>query len=747
MKKRANWLIIPAVAFGLGACSKKEESKNPVAVAETPANPTPTAPVIPKVPTVTPEQRAATVGFAKYLPQDTEAEISYYNGSKISKKVKASKLWKTVTVQMSGGIVDPEDSQAEAKVKDAADEPVGAANLFGTEFTMAMGKSTSEQTGNLLAFSRRMNYFQFRGIAQALVAAAKTGTPGSFEKAFGQGYNQDLFTELLKDPKSGVNLIEKLKMPPLYFAFRTSEAQRPAALQQVSALLANLSIFGDKVAAVDTEKSGHKFGGFKVLGEKISADMAKSRESLDKSIGTELTDQLIASMAKKDMVILSGTIGDYVVLFFGSSVDDLNFAPDAEHSLCGTDALAFSDAYAKKDLAALVYGQKASMETLQSAVGGISDMTAGLRDGLSGSEGLGDTRDLEAMLQIVAERESALRKLMSNNSLGTIAHFEDGLKIETFGGSDSGAVDWKAANKLAPLGDSPDVVFFANMTVDESYKEKAHAYFDSLLETVYAMAMKVTEVQSDSQEMTKYKQMAKMFDSKFRPDAVTLWDAFSGDFSKSLGNESALVVDLKGAAPAIPGVSQAVVDQAKVPRISWIRPVKNRAELAASWDKMNTSATAVLAKISEMSGQKIPMQKPISSEKNGLTTWFFPLPFFNDDFLPSVTVGDQWFAASTSKNQAVDLIGKAKLGGKTRDGFWLKMNFKALQSYAEATYKIVDENAKSVSQRGLSEKEKKDAHAMIQALGDLDSLTIHSHREGQLLRTSIYFKTRLPEAY
>ena len=58
------------------------------------------------------------------------------------------------------------------------------------------------------------------------------------------------------------------------------------------------------------------------------------------------------------------------------------------------------------------------------------------------------------------------------------------------------------------------------------------------------------------------------------------------------------------------------------------------------------------------------MQKPMSSDKDGSTTWFFPMPFFNDDFLPSVTVNDNWFAASSSKLQAVDLLDKAAKGGK-----------------------------------------------------------------------------------
>ena len=91
-------------------------------------------------------------------------------------------------------------------------------------------------------------------------------------------------------------------------------------------------------------------------------------------------------------------------------------------------------------------------------------MTNGLRDGLAGADGLGDTRDLEAMFKIVAEREAALRKLVGNDSLGMVAFFEEGLKIESFGGTDNGMVDWKSPNKLARLGDSEDVLLFADMT-------------------------------------------------------------------------------------------------------------------------------------------------------------------------------------------------------------------------------------------------------------------------------------------
>lgn len=154
---------------------------------------------------------------------------------------------------------------------------------------------------------------------------------------------------------------------------------------------------------------------------------------------------------------------------------------------------------------------------------------------------------------------------------------------------------------------------------------------------------------------------------------------------------------------------------------------------------MNSSATGILAKISEMNGQEIPMQKPISSEKNGFTTWFFPLPFFNDDFVPSVTVGDQWFAASTSKNQALDLLAKAGQGGEGRSGLWFTMNFKALRVFVDGTLDVLAKNPDAIP---LDSADLDKIRKLSAAMEEMDKLTLHSRREGGLLRTSIHLKTR-----
>lgn len=754
------------MAMGLGACGKKQEAAKapeaaPPAVAETTPQAPPTAPPpIVKSPALSAEERAAKLGFVKHLPQDTEVVMAFHNGSKSVDRIQSSKLWKAIQSEIGGGMMPMDDAPGddepmeddfelpegeqdaaaaaeEAPAEDA--EPMGPAKLFGTEFTIAFGKSTGAQSGNLLTLNRRMTYFQMRGLAAAFVAAVKAGDFSELESAMDEQMNEELFKNLLADSDSGVPLFEKMGMPPIYFAFRTTSADREAAAQQLAALTENLGMLGETVEPVEVEKAGAKFAGQKVIGAKVSKLMEDSREQMAETIDSATLDKLIAAVAKKDLVVLSGTLGDYAVLFIGGSADDMNFAADTSQSLAAGESLAFCDSYINKDLAAVIHGRKELLDTMAATAGGLSDIAAGLRDGLAASEGMGDTRDLEALLRMVGEREAALRKFATNEAFGTVAFFEDGLKIESHGGADSGAFDWKATNRMSGLGASEDVVMFANMTSGAAYDEAAQAYIEALMETCYAIGMKVSEMPGEDENLAQFKEMTKLFDTKLRNDLVAMWQAFSGEFGSSLGNESALVVDLKGSMPAIPGIPQPVVDEGKFPRISMIAPVTDRAKLAASWEKMNASTKNILATIGEMSGQELPMQKPISSEKNGFTTWFFSMPFFNDDFVPSVTVGDQWFAASTSKNQALDLIDQASKAEGSSTGFHFVMNFKALQTFSRETIKMLEKNGEAM---GIEKENLEQAAKLVDAMDDMDKLTVHARRENGELRTSVHFKTR-----
>ncbi len=117
---------------------------------------------------------------------------------------------------------------------------------------------------------------------------------------------------------------------------------------------------------------------------------------------------------------------------------------------------------------------------------------------------------------------------------------------------------------------------------------------------------------------------------------------------------------------------------------------------------------------------------------------FFPLPFFNDDFLPSVTVGDEWFAASTSKNQALDLLAKAGEGTATT-GMNVMMNFDALRVFVDQSLDLL---AKHPDALPMDAEDLEKIRKLSAAMEDFEKLTLHCRRENGVLRSSIHLKTR-----
>jgi len=775
--KYSIWCVGSAIVLGAVSCKEKpkttETTGTDKSVVEKTVEkvkdviaPTPKA-------TLSDEERAAKLGFAKYLPADTEMAMTVYNAKQASDDLQALEVYKyfvkmqaanalemeeemiedDVLIEeevIEGDVAEPEAEQGEDEIApeegEEMVEPPSPWMLFGQEVTFAMGKTAGDQTGHLLTMSRRMGYFQAKAFGKAAQVYAKNGDMDEFSSFIEEEMSANMFKNLINDSESGVALWEKAQMPPLYMAFRAKDGELEQAAQLVNSGMGMFAMAGEMAAPVDFETGGANFAGYKILGEEIAKVMEGEREEMDEAIGAKNADAIMAAMKKKNLVVATGTVGDYVVVLIGGSEESLKLAGSVKESLVASGGLNFADAFADKKLISLIYGEKDLWDTLVDAAGGISSYALGLRDGIAGGGGLGETRDLESLLQIIADREKDLLALGSSNDLGMIAYTDEGLRIESFGGYDKGAVDWDARTKLSHLGDSGDNMLFLSVPSNAAYDKKMGEYLEAIVETMYAATVKFSELEIDAPEMEQMRQYTKMFDTQFREDLVGLYGALSGSMSDGLGNEIAVVMDLKGNMPAIPGIPQKVVDEAKAPRITLVAPVKDRAKLKESWEKVNKHTTALLAVASEMSGEKIPMQKPISSDKDGMTTWFFSFPFFQDDFLPSVTVSDEWFAASTSKTQATDLMSKAKAGGSEGEGVEFYVNFNAITDYAEDMLNIVDKNAAEIfpeeSAAADFRENKEEMKGLIEACREFESMKWTARQENGILRNSIHFQTK-----
>jgi len=687
------------------------------------------------------DDRAAKLGFAKHLPKDIAVYDAVFNGRKAFDKLLKSSLGEFILERLADEGMSLDDLEQNEQV---ASQIV----MYSEEYFSAYGKGTGQTFGLGVKFFERLGFYSARtGIfmADGFVREGENFQPRG-PKPFIDG-------PLKGAPKELVKMFAEFDMPAFYQGAKVSDEEaRGAVVEQMEQIVSMLGFAEGAAEEITIKRAGAEFSGYKISGAKLAEMMNDDMvQQMQEVIDIADINAFKKTLATKNIVAVSGVIGDYVILFFGKSEEDFVIIDQAADSLCANEDIVFFDTYLDKDILTVGYRDAKVVDSVGNveALGYrvLSSIARGASKGLGESASLGDTQDLEAMLESLDEHGLKLASMFSGTDSGYVAYLEDGLKVEGFGGSNLPAIDFDAAHSLAPLAGGESTLLFANWTSNESYNEQVSDYIDTLGETSYLVARRVAALDIDDNGLDDFKEGLGLFDKSFRSDALEVWKALRGDMAAGLGAETAIVVDVKGSLPKVPNVPDVVLKEGKMPRIGYVSTVKDRLKLQSSWTRLNTSAENILKTISKMSGKEVPMQVPMSSEKNDLKTWFIPIPFQNDDFVPSVSVSDELFFASTSKTFSEGLAERFKQGGgEPRKGAWMRVDFKVLHAYAQQWMDLIEKNADEImpsdSMREDFTENKPMIKDAIQAFGSLDELTFHTRNEGGRTRVSMHLKTK-----
>ena len=713
---------------------------------------------------VSPAQRAAKLGFAQYLPANVSAYSAVINGSSV-----IDRMWKTPV-----GAVIKERLEEEGISFDDLSDPqaqmsgilqLGAAQ-YGEDYFVAYGESAPKVSKEVIEFSDRMSYY----VGRMAVYAGNAAVAGKLfeENVHPNKLLTELFTKPLKGlPANFIHMFREVDMPSYYQGVKVSgEDSRALVRDQLEAVPNFFSMIEVGVEPLVVERGGAQFEGYKFSGKKMQEELAEGQGGMRlvlepglKQFGMsqQEIDEFIKLIEAKTIVALVGEVHGYVVLFMGSSEDDFVLVDDVEDSLCASDKIKFTDDYLDNDL--FTYGfsdggmgyDLSAIEKICYKLGG--SFAKGLSDQLAESDSLGNTQEIEVILDNIDKQARGLAAMFKEADAGYVAYLEDGIKVEMQGGSNMPQYDMQSAHTLAPISQGKGQVLFANWATDPQYNEGLMTLIDRFVEVSYLMSKQVLPLLASraaadegNADFIQYNASLQMFDQMFSKDLLDVWQALRTNMAEGLGAETALVIDVNGSLPKVPMLPKAIIEGGKMPRVAYVSTVDDREKLQASWTRLNTALESLLKKASEMTGAEIPMQVPMSSEKDGLKTWFVPIPFQNDDFVPSVSVSDDLFFATTSKRFAEGLSSlAAKGGGESRQGVWLDVDMKVLHSYAEQWLKLIEENAAEF----MSDVELEDFNAnkemietTLSALGMMDSLTYHMRQEDGVTRTSMHLKTK-----
>ena len=640
------------------------------------------------------EAVARATGFARYMPATTHAYMGIYDGKGFVDEIRKSALLKMAEDQLGGGLI-PENPDFELNIEENPQLQMVAA-LLAEEIFVGVGNGAPGQVANMVAFNESYS-------RQSVKIAMKTleATLAGEEEFEGVGFPL-LLRGLLSDPKGGIGIVEKAQMPPVTFGFKVSDGDLRGQLyemaaQGIGAMLEGLGPDGEGFAeAVNVERGGSKFTGIKIKGEELVASMPPDmKEGMAQFMDAATVTRLMKMLESKNLVVAIGVHESYLVAFMGSSADDLQIAPSPAESLLSRPEAAFIKPFTGKRLVSLVTMSEELQESSKGAsiFGGLA---AGVKEGLAETDTFGDSQDLEVLLGLITEQESAILDLHRHTPGGSVTFMEDGLKIEIFGGAEQPSLNLDSVRTYSELGAQDDVLLFANWVNDAAYKDKVLEYIETLGETVYLAAKRVSSMELPEGvipfDATEAEGILGMFDEQILPHFLELWTGVRDDLVAGLGDERAVIMDLKGALPTVPGLPQLLADEGKAPRVAVLAPARDKERLQSSWKNTEKAINGIIKIVGDMTGENIPMQRPMSSEKNDLKTWFFPFPFQTDDFVLNVSADEKNVYASTSKSYVQSLAAslekvEAEPGKK---GAYFHLDLTVLNDYLSGWIKLLE---------------------------------------------------------
>jgi hypothetical protein len=746
MKKR---FIIPFVIAGLAvftSCKKKAAETS----SEAAVDPKPAAEAQATEESVTSEKRAEKLGFARHIPNDISAYSAVINGRGVFDKMLDTPTGKFLVDRLEEEGITLDELGGDAEV-------MRAMSAYSEDFFVAYGPSAPEGIKVATEFVERLLYYAGR----MAIYAGDAAVGDKMQEAMSP--TSRLFAGPLKGlPADFVKALAEFDVPAYYQGAKaSSDEERIVIREDMENILTMMRMMQVGVEDLTFERNGAQFDACKFDGEKLLDELKKQAQGddplnqLSQFMGIARKDirELRKALKETKFVAAVGEIDDYVVLFVGDSVDDFVLVDDVNDSFCASDKISFIDEHLDDEMFAFgFYDAATSMSYSSSAFEKVSyqllgSLFKGLSDQLAVSESLGDTQDIEVMLDSLSQKGKELAGMYQWTDAGYVAYFEEGIKFEAYGGSNMPSLDLGVAHTLAPMAAGEGTFLFMNWVSNEQYSGALMQFIDTLGEVTYMGAKHVLPLldKSGLDEISDVHAGFKMFDDMFREDILEIWKALRTDMAEGLGAETAMVIDMNGTFPKVP-IPQPILDEGKIPRIAYVSTVDDREKLQQSWARLNQSLESLLKKAGEIAGNEIPMQVPMSSEKDGLKTWFVPVPFQNDDFVPSISVSDDLFFASSSKNYSENLSAlSAQSNGEARKGAWIDIDIQVLHKYAEQWLDLIEENAADL----MSDSELDDFDAnqemmrtSLDALAALDSFTYHARQVDGQTRISVHLKTK-----
>lgn len=639
-------LLLP-LALSLSQCGKKEDPATPKAAdggtSTTPAASAKGEPA--KAPSLA--DHAAKLGFAAKLPADTE----FYMGSTQLKKhlgnIKQSSWWKDLSALVEDKTPAPAAGEKAQQL---------FLEVWGDDMFIAGGKGFAQDAELLRDLNRLYNEVYFKLILTGSTAGLQSqGASPSNPLAM----VQPLLTDQASLEKLG-QFIGKFQLPSMIAGVKTDKGPELIAEMFSEKSLKN------KPAEIEISDlktpDGHAFKVITIEMSKVITE-EKQKEMLE-GMGKMLPEpaqnaftKALADVRSKKFVFGVGAVDGYLLFASGKSLDHVKFVSDPSQSLLSKPEMAWLLPYAQKDLTGLMFATAGTMSALHDD----QPLVPMLRGGVAALKENELFRPMGEALEKQVDEVATLEKNVyayEFTSVAGVSWWETGsFNAEFFGGARNRFMTLGKPLTFAGLVDRPGVIFGIAYHRNPEYEKAVRLWVEKLVAIAYTAAQQLVQAGIAGPEGG---QQFALFEMMLLPTLKEVYQADRQIDEKGLGSQFAMLLDVNGKFPPLPGVTIEDAEKMKFPRLTMVSDVANRGEVAAGWatisktiTNMATLAASFTARGAEGAAAPPPaIPTPESIDANGMTTWFYKNDIFQGDLFPVASINDKLLVMSTSKAAA-----------------------------------------------------------------------------------------------
>ncbi|GAA5480419.1 hypothetical protein Hhel01_03945 [Haloferula helveola] len=697
---------------------------------------------------------AAHYGFARHVPED----VSFYMSVADTQRMVDGLLdgLQRIGFIYQEEVVVGEGDDDEGEAADEESPKFGLTpemrSYVGDEAFLFVGGEAGEQI-RVISLAAQLANAELAGYWTSVVL----GYLGEEEPSLDfSEFDSDVSDAVIGPMVDALEQDGRVRMPSIVFGWRPEADKLEACVagleKGVAAIVASEELTAEpiKFERSGVSLSGWTFADLRKVGEDMKKELEKELEENraellqqfhEAPIPYERMQSLIDAVSDFELTVAYGSVDGYALAYIGNGAEGFQLAESPVRSLAASDALSWSTGIGDPDVIAALYLSEAAVRSTLP----LDDSSASWRAAAKElGDPLEDPETLRALFLSVADLEEKLAARDCSAWSGLILK-DGGYRIESRGGKADPGLDYDAPLALTGCDFSEATFFRAHWAQSRARNELEWRETEALgliAEIIYDEARrKWPEAIDDASHVMARRAMDEIRD---------LSRIYRDEFRAGIGDEIAVVADLRGPLPSWSDEVKEKAERAKIPRLAVARTVTDRSKLAGAGQ-----ATMDLAQegIREWTGSPdFELPPPASIKSDGLTTWHYPLFEGESDFLPGISVGDRIWIAGTSRQLAADFAAPASSGAPNvpLTGLRLELDFRELwkwiadmnEEFGEEAEALAKDSAPPMGQEALETMKQADIDGVAAEFTRIERLTYGHWMEDDASRTSIHLHIR-----